>query len=215
MEQINFVIHFFQTLPEYINLWSQSLGPLVYLLLFSIIFAETGLIVTPFLPGDSLLFAAGALTTSSGPLSLPILIVTLFVAAIMGDFLNYSVGRAFGQRVAKANWKFINKAYVARAEQFYEKHGGKAVVFARFFPLMRTYAPFVAGMSRMPRDRYIPFNILGAGLWIFGFTLAGHFFADLPFVKDRFHVVILGIIGISILPAIIEFIRARKLRENH
>jgi membrane-associated protein len=211
MESLHTVIDIFQHLPEHIAQWSNVMGPWIYVLLFCIIFCETGLVFTPFLPGDSLLFAAGALTASGGPLSLPTLLPLLMLAAISGDFMNYSIGRKLGMVLFRdPNSKMFNQKHLHRAEDFYARHGRKAVVLARFLPILRTYAPFVAGVSRMPRDRYIVFNVIGATLWIWIFLWAGHWFGNLPVVKERFQYVILAIIVISLLPAAYEFLRSRK-----
>lgn len=205
------IFDLFHHLPDHIAHWSDVLGPWVYVLLFCIIFAETGLVFTPFLPGDSLLFAAGALTGTNGPLQLWLLVPLLMFAAISGDFLNYTLGRKLGLMLFRnPDSKLFSQKYLLRTKAFYARHGGKAVVLARFLPIIRTYAPFVAGISHMPRTRYLPFNILGAVLWIGLFIFGGHWFGALPFVKDKFHYVILAIIVISLLPAVIEFLRARR-----
>lgn len=189
------------------------MGPWVYVLLFCIIFAETGLVFTPLLPGDSLLFAAGALTSANGPLELWVIVPLLMIAAMTGDFMNYTIGRELGLVLFRnPESKFFNQKYLLRARSFYARHGGKAVVLARFLPIIRTYAPFVAGLSHMPRTRYLPFNIIGATLWIGLFTFGGHWFGDLPFVKARFQYVVLAIIVISLIPAVLEFFRARRQR---
>lgn len=186
------------------------MGPWIYVLLFCIIFAETGLVVTPFLPGDSLLFAIGALT-ATGALELTIILPLLLAAAIIGDFFNYSIGRKLGVVLFRnPDSKIFNRVYLQRTQAFYTRHGGKTVIFARFLPILRTYAPMVAGMSRVPRQKYIVFCVVGAVLWITGFILAGHWFGNLPLVKKQFHYVILAIILISVSPAIIGFLRARR-----
>jgi membrane-associated protein len=214
MEYLTAIFDLFHHLPEHIAHWSDVMGPWVYVLLFCIIFAETGLVFTPFLPGDSLLFAAGALTAAGGPLDLTTLLVVLLGAAIFGDLLNYTIGGTFGRRLFQnPNSKLFSQKYLHRAEKFYVRHGGKAVVFARFLPIIRTYAPFVAGISQMPRRRYISFNILGATLWIWLFLWAGHWFGNLPAVKSRFQYVILAILVISVIPAVLEFIRTREGKE--
>src|ERR1044072_216794 len=166
MESLQAILDIFHHLPEHIAQWTNTMGPWIYVLLFCIIFAETGLALTPFLPGDSLLFAVGALTAEGGALSLPTILASLMLAAIAGDFMNYSIGRKLGLVLFRnPNSKLFNQKYLHRAEDFYARHGRKAVVLARFLPILRTYAPFVAGISRMPRDRYIAFNVLGATLW--------------------------------------------------
>jgi len=201
----------FQHLPEHIAHWTDVMGPRVYLLLFSIIFAETGFVFTPFLPGDSLLFAAGALTASQGPLNLYALLPVLTFAAMSGDLTNYLVGRKLGLWLFRnPKSKLFNQKYLARAEAFYARHGSKTVILARFLPIIRTYVPFVAGVSRMKFSRYLPSNIVGGGVWISSFLLAGHWFGNLPFVKTQFHYVILAIVVISLAPALVEYWRARR-----
>jgi membrane-associated protein len=205
------VLDIFQHLPEHISHWTDVMGPWVYLLLFCIIFAETGLVFAPLLPGDSLLFAAGALTTGAGSLNLYALLGSLTLAAMGGDLTNYFIGRKLGLVLFRnPNSRFFSKKYLAQAEAFYVKHGGKAVLLARFLPIIRTYAPFVAGISRMPFVRYLPFNMIGGFIWIASFLLAGHWFGNLPFVKSQFHYVILAIVIITVAPAVIEFIKARR-----
>ncbi len=210
------LIALFQDIPGHLALWTAQMGPWIYVLLFVIIFAETGLIVTPFLPGDSLLFAIGALTvdlagTGKPPLDFWLLGVSLFVAAVIGDALNYSVGRWLGLKLFKnPNSKVFNPAHLARTQKFYEKHGGKTIVLARFLPIIRTYAPFVAGMGRMKYSSFAVYNVVGGAIWVWLFLALGHFFGNLPAVKSRFQYVILGIIVFSAIPAVIEFIRARR-----
>jgi membrane-associated protein len=205
------VLDIFQHLPEHIAVWAVFMGPWIYALLFAIIFAETGFVFAPFLPGDSLLFAAGALTAMDGPLNLFILLPLLTLAAMGGDLINYCIGRKLGMVLFRnPKSKLFNRKYLERAEMFYAKHGGKTVVLARFLPIIRTYVPFVTGVSRMPARKYIPFNMLGAFIWISLFLCAGHWFGNLPFVKEQFHYVILVIIVISAAPAVVEFIRARR-----
>lgn len=210
------ILDIFQHLPEHIAIWSVFMGPWIYVLLFAIIFAETGFVFAPFLPGDSLLFAAGALTAAEGPLNLWILLPILTVAAMGGDFINYTIGRKLGLVLFRnPKSKLFNQRYLHRAEEFYARHGGKTVVLARFLPIIRTYAPFVAGVSRMPIGRYLPFNMLGGFIWIALFLCAGHWFGNLPFVKEQFHYVILVIIVISAAPAAVEFFRARRKSHGH
>lgn len=197
------------------------MGPWIYVALFGVIFAETGLIVTPFLPGDSLLFALGALTTVAGvdgqasALDFGVLAVTLIIAANCGDCVNYTVGRWLGLHLFKnPKSKIFNPHYLARTHSFYEKHGGKAIVIARFLPIIRTYAPFVAGLGEMRLKRFALFSITGGATWILLFLTAGRLFGNIPQVKSRFQYVVLAIIVISALPAVIEVIRARRLASN-
>lgn len=204
------ILDIFQHLPDHIAHWTDVMGPWVYVLLFCTIFAETGLIFTPFLPGDSLLFAVGALTATGG-LNFWLVWPLLILAAISGDLSNYSVGRKVGLVwFRNPQSKLFNQSYLHRAEAFYVRHGGKTVVLARFLPILRTYAPFVAGVSHMKFSRYIPFNILGGSIWVSSFLLAGHWFGNLPFVKTQFHYVILVIVVISLLPALVEYWRSHK-----
>ena len=186
----------------------------VYLILFLIIFCETGLVVAPLLPGDSLLFAAGALA-ALGAINIWLLIIILCVAAILGDSLNYSIGKFIGIKVFEKNYRFINKNHLLKAQSFYEKHGGKTIVIARFVPIVRTFAPFVAGIGRMNYQHFITFNILGGILWVFICSFAGYFFGNIPVIKENFSIVIIVIILISLLPIVIEFIKTRYLKTPH
>lgn len=217
------ILAIFQDLPGHLAVWAAMMGPWIYVLLFAIVFAETGLIVTPFLPGDSLLFALGALTavsTAAGAsgaiesdktLSFTLLGTSLFVAALTGDCVNYSVGRWLGLKLFRnPSSKIFNPAHLKRTNQFYERHGGKTVIIARFAPILRTYAPFVAGVGRMKFSRFITFSFVGGFLWIFSFLTAGHYFGNRPEVKKNFHYVIIAIVLISVMPAVIELIRARR-----
>lgn len=200
-----------QDLPGHLAQWTAQMGPWIYVLLFFIIFAETGLIVTPFLPGDSLLFAVGALTAVEGGLNLAILMGLLIIAAVLGDAVNYSVGRWLGLKLFKnPNSKVFNPDHLKRTQDFYERHGGKTIILARYLPIIRTYAPFVAGLGRMEYSRFAIYNVIGGVSWILVFLLAGHYFGNLPQVKTNFHYVIGAIIVISALPAVFEFVRARR-----
>ncbi len=182
-------------------------GLWTYALLFAILFCETGLIVTPFLPGDSLLFAAGALVTTTELKLLPLMIL-LTIAAIFGDTVNYWVGRHIGPKIFyKESGFFFHRDHLLRAQGFYEKHGGKAVILARFLPIFRTFAPFVAGVGKMSYGRFVTFNIVGGVIWVNGFLLLGYFFGNLPIIKERFSLVILAIVFVSFLPPIIRIIR--------
>jgi membrane-associated protein len=185
-------------------------GMWIYLILFVIIFCETGLVITPILPGDSLLFAVGAVAARPYSLSISMVILLLAVAAIMGDNVNYWAGRFLGPKVFSSGSRLLNRRYLERTHEFYERYGGKTIIIARFVPIVRTFAPFVAGIGRMRYLKFISFSIGGGLLWIVGLTLAGYFFGNLAFVRNNFSLVILMIIFISILPAVIEFIRAGK-----
>ena len=189
---------------------AQAYGAWVYAFLFLIIFLETGVVVTPFLPGDSLLFVAGTIA-AAGELNVHFLVFILAVAAIAGDSLNYAIGRYLGPRVFRfEDSRFFKRAYVDRTHAFFERHGGKAIIIARFVPIIRTYAPFVAGIGAMNYRRFLLFNVTGAVLWVVLLTYAGYFFGNLPVVRNNLTAVILGIIVLSVMPAIIEFWRARR-----
>ena len=185
-------------------------GVWIYALLFVIIFSETGLVVMPFLPGDSLLFVAGALAALGG-MDILMLVAVLFAAAALGNMANYQIGRFIGPRVFKwENSLFFNRAALQKTEAFYEKHGGKTLVLSRFLPLLRTFAPFVAGVGQMNYLRFSAFNLLGALLWVVSLTMAGYFFGNLPWVKQNLSVVIIGIIAVSLLPVFIGWMQHRK-----
>jgi len=191
--------------------FAQEYGVWIYALLFLIIFLETGVVVTPFLPGDSLLFAVGALAAQDvfnvvGMLSL------LTAAAIIGDNTNYFIGRAVGPRVFTEHSKWLKREHLLRTQRFYEVHGGKTVIMARFVPIVRTFAPFVAGVGRMHYPRFLAFDVAGGILWVWGFGLLGYFTGAIPFVKENFGLVTIGVIGISVLPLVFELLRARMQR---
>jgi membrane-associated protein len=185
-----------------------------YFILALIIFCETGLVVTPFLPGDSLLFAAGAITAKTGILSVWILIPLLFCAAILGDNVNFSFGRFLGRRIYERDYWFLPRKHIEKTQAFYEKHGGKTLIMARFVPIVRTFAPFVAGVGEMKYRRFITYCLGGGILWVTSMTLAGYFFGQLPFVKENFELVVLGIIGFSLMPMVIEVIRSRTNKQQ-
>jgi membrane-associated protein len=200
-----------QDMPGHLALWTQSVGAWIYVLLFAIIFAETGLIVMPFLPGDSLLFAVGAITSVEGGLNIWLTAVLLCIAAVLGDAVNYGVGRWLGPRIfSKSGSKLFNPNHLLRTEAFYAKHGGKTILLARFMPIIRTYAPFVAGLSRMGYMKFAAYNVAGGLAWVLLFLLAGHLFGNIPQVKTNFHYVIAAIILVSAIPAVVEFLRARR-----
>lgn len=210
MELIAFAWDFLVHLDRHLAAFLAQYGTWVYVLLFMIVFCETGFVVTPFLPGDSLLFVVGALAATGG-LSLGFVMVLLVCAALLGDNANYWAGRWLGPRVFR--WEdsiFFSRKHLDRTHAFYEKHGGKTIVIARFMPFVRTFAPFVAGVGRMPYARYIGFCIAGALLWVASLTLLGYFFGNIPVVKRNFTLVIFGIIGVSLLPMVFEYLRARR-----
>lgn len=216
MEVLHQIIDVFLHLDKHLNEVIQQYGTLTYAILFLIIFVETGLIVMPFLPGDSLLFTAGALAAIDGsPLNVGFLIVLLIIAAFLGDTLNYSVGNYFGPKVFKRDYRFLKKEYLIKTEEFYNKHGGKTIIFARFIPIIRTFAPFVAGVGTMKYGKFLTYNIVGGVVWVVGFVMLGYFFGNLAIVKKYFTLVIFGIIILSVLPPAIEVIKhkmaARKV----
>jgi membrane-associated protein len=209
-------IDVFRNLDAHLALWTSELGAWVYVILFTIIFCETGLVVTPFLPGDSLLFATGAVIALDGsPLNLALMLGLLIVAAVLGDAVNYGVGLRLGPKVFHSDQgRFLNKRHLAKAHAFYEKHGGKTIVIARFIPIIRTFAPFVAGVGKMGYRRFALFNVSGGVAWVLTFVVAGYYFGNLPIVKRNFQLVIIGIIVVSILPGVIELIRHRRAAKN-
>ncbi len=214
MEYLRFLIDFIIHIDVHLDAIVLSFGVWSYVILFAIVFAETGLVIAPLLPGDSLLFAAGAIAARGG-LDIWILIGVLLLAAIVGDTVNYWIGRLIGERILTRFPRIIQPVYLARTNSFFEKYGGKTIVFARFVPFVRTIAPFVAGAGAMTYRRFMYFNILGAVLWVCIFLPAGYFFANVSFVKENFSLVIFGIIGVSLLPTIVGQVRyLYKKREN-
>jgi membrane-associated protein len=211
MEFLTQAADIFLHLDVHLNALAASLGPWLYVLLFAIIFCETGLVVTPFLPGDSLLFAIGALASIQGSvISLPVVTALLLAAAVLGDAVNYAAGKYIGPKVfSQDTGIWLNKKHLLAAHNFYEKYGGKTIVLARFIPIIRTFAPFVAGIGRMAYRHFFIYNVTGAVAWVFIFLPAGYFFGSTPVVKKHFHIIIIAIIVISVLPAVYEFVRAR------
>ena len=212
MELLAQVWDIFLHLDVHLNAWAGTLGPWLYVVLFAVVFCETGLVVTPFLPGDSLLFAAGALASRAGsPINLWILIPVIFVAAVIGDSVNYEIGKWLGPKVftRKDSW-LLNQNHLHKAHAFYEKYGGKTIILARFIPIIRTFAPFVAGIGKMTYLHFISYNIIGAAAWVLLFIFGGYWFADLPLVQNHFHYVIVAIIVISVLPAVYEVWAERR-----
>lgn len=202
------IIDIFLHLDVHLNQWIAWLGPWIYLFLFAIIFCETGLVVMPFLPGDSLLFALGALTATEGSiLRLPVLGSLLVGAAILGDAVNYAIGKKLGPRVFRESGWWLKKEHLLATEAFYERHGGKTIIMARFIPIVRTFAPFVAGVGRMRYSRFGAYNVAGAFLWVLSLLLAGYFFGNIPVVKNHFEFVVLGIIAVSLMPLAIRMMR--------
>lgn len=208
---INGIMH----IDKYLTLIIQQYGILTYAILFLIIFVETGVVVMPFLPGDSMLFAAGALA-ASGSMNFLILLVVVYLAAILGDTVNYYIGKKIGKKILeKENVRFINKEYLKKAQKFYEKHGSMTIVLARFIPIIRTFAPFVAGISEMNYSKFIPYNMIGGGLWVSLFLGGGYLFGNLSFIKNHFSYVLIAIIIISLLPGVIVFIKEKRKKDGN
>jgi len=208
MELISQIIDFFLHLDKYLAEIISTYGIWTYMILFLVIFVETGLVIMPFLPGDSLLFAAGTFA-SLGALNVWVLFISLSIAAILGDTVNYWIGNYVGEKAFSGNIRFLKKEYLDRTHDFYERHGGKTIILARFIPIIRTFAPFVAGVGEMSYGRFLTYNVVGGILWVGIFVFAGYYFGNIPFVRDNFSVVILAIIIISVLPGVFEFTKER------
>jgi membrane-associated protein len=202
---IDFILH----LDKYLDLIIRSVGIWTYLILFVTIFIETGLVVTPFLPGDSLLFAAGAFA-ALGSLNVAALFVILALAAVLGDTVNYWIGHYIGDRAFTTKSRFLKREYLERTQAFYEKYGGKTIFLARFVPIIRTFAPFVAGVGKMRYGYFISYNVFGGIIWTGLFIFTGYFFGNVPFVRSNFSLVVIAIVLISVVPAVVEVIRSRK-----
>ena len=211
MDWISQLLDLFLHLDAHLNEWAGWLGPWLYVVLFVIVLCETGLVITPILPGDSLLFAVGALASiEQSPLSLPLILVLLIGAAIAGDAVNYAIGRWAGPKVfTKRESRLFNTEHLHRAHRFYEQYGGKAIFLARFIPIIRTFAPFVAGIGTMSYRRFAVFNVTGAVAWVGAFVLGGYRFGRVPAVQRNFHYVILAIVILSMVPLVVEYVRAR------
>src|SRR5687767_2920766 len=204
---IDFVLHIDQHLVEIVSNYKTW----TYLILFLIIFAETGLVVTPILPGDSLLFAAGAIIAKpESNLSIVLMCLLLIVAAILGDLVNYHIGKYIGPKAFSGKYRLLKKEYLEKTQAFYNKHGGKTIIYARFIPIIRTFAPFVAGIGTMTYLRFAAYNVVGGIAWVSSFLLLGYFFGGLPVIKDNFTYVIFGIIFVSLLPPLFEVLRERR-----
>lgn len=212
MDKLKQFVDIFLHLDKHLNEWAGSMGSGLYVLLFAIIFCETGLVVMPFLPGDSLLFAVGALSASEGsPINIVLVTLLMFVAGVLGDAVNYSIGKRIGPAAFKSDKSWLlNKKHLERTQAFYEKHGGKTIIIARFMPIIRTFAPFVAGIGQMQYRRFAMFNVVGAALWVCSFSFLGYQFGNIPAVKKNFTYVIIGIVIVSVLPGVVEFVRSRR-----
>jgi membrane-associated protein len=208
MESLKQLLHFFLHLDDKLIEYIALYGNWTYAIIFAIVFVETGVVIMPLLPGDSLLFVVGSLS-AKGSLDLFFSMVLLFIAAVLGDTLNYSIGRYMGPKVFERDYKLIKKKHLMQAQEFYEKHGGKAIIIARFVPIVRTFAPFVAGIGKMDYKRFILFNFVGGFVWVVGLTLLGYFFGSIPFVEKNFELVIFGIIGLSLLPIVFAYVKEK------
>jgi len=214
MNTFTYLIDIFLHLDKYLGMVINNYGFETYLILFLIIFLETGLVVTPFLPGDSLIFTAAALS-AAGAINIYALVGILMVAAILGDTANYQIGRLFGNKLIKiAGGKLIKKEHIDKTNEFYEKYGGKTIIFARFIPIVRTLAPFVAGIGKMEYKKFISFNAMGGILWVLGVSALGYFFGNIQIVKENFELVVIAIIIISIMPAVIEILKSKIKKSN-
>ncbi|MEQ8162914.1 MAG: DedA family protein [Smithellaceae bacterium] len=211
MDIIIYLVDFFVHLDKYLPVIIQSFGVWAYVIVFLVIFCETGLVVAPILPGDSLLFALGSIA-ALGALNLELLLILLCIAAIAGNMVNYTIGHFLGPKVFHyENNRFFKKEYLIKTHQFYEKHGGKTIIITRFMPIVRTFAPFVAGIGAMTYPKFTLYNIVGGVAWVCTFLLGGYFFGNIPSVKNNFTLVILAIIILSIMPGIIEYWRRRLI----
>ena len=215
MEFVQLVIYFILHIDRHLAELTAAYGPWIYGILFLIIFCETGLVVTPFLPGDSLLFVAGAIATQDA-MNIHLMVILLIIAATLGDAVNYSIGRFFGVRLfANPDSKIFRRRHLEITQTFYARHGGKTIILARFVPIVRTFAPFVAGMGHMPYRRFAAYNVVGAIAWVTLFSYAGYFFGNLPMVQSNLHYLIVAIIFVSILPGVIEILRHRRAAQGN
>lgn len=210
MTLIKYLIDLFLHIDKNLAVVITNFGMWSYVLLFGVIFCETGLVVLPFLPGDSLLFAAGALTASLGSFNIWLLWGLMVLAAFVGDTVNYWIGHYIGPKAFEMNSKLLKKEYLDKAQAFYDKYGGKAIVLARFVPIVRTFAPFVAGVGKMDYKKFISFNFIGGLAWVSLFTFGGFLFGNIPIVKENFHYMVLGIVLISVVPIVMEVVKAKK-----
>ena len=203
------LIDFILNIGDHLQELVKNYGNWIYAILFAIVFCETGLVVLPFLPGDSMLFAAGAIA-AVGDMNVFVLMGLLIIAAVLGDFVNFEIGKHFGQRLfANPSSKIFKQSYLQKTHDYYEKYGGRTIIIARFIPIVRTFAPFVGGMGKMNYAQFARYNVMGAVLWVTLFTLLGYFFGQLPFVKQHFSWIMIGIIVVSVVPMVVEIIRHR------
>ena len=210
MEFFSFIIDFILHIDQHLTELAAQYGVWIYGILFLIIFCETGLVVMPLLPGDSLLFAAGSIA-AIGEMNIHLMVVLLIIAAILGDAVNFMIGKFFGEKLfANPNSKIFKQSHLQKTQQFYAKHGGKTIILARFIPIVRTFAPFVAGMGHMTYHHFLAYNVIGGVLWVTIFSYLGYFFGNLPIVKDNLSLVLIAIIVLSILPGIVEIIRHKR-----
>lgn len=207
MVTIQYLIDLFLHIDKHLSVFMHSYGMIAYVLMFLIIFCETGLVVTPFLPGDSLIFAAGALAVKD--IVSPAAVLMFCAAAVLGNICNYSIGRALGHRVENGHVKFIKKEYIKRTQHFFQKYGAVTIIITRFMPIIRTFAPFVAGVGEMPYRKFLLYNLIGGVVWASFFFGVGYFFGNLPFFKAHFSMVVVLIICISLIPAVIGFLKAK------
>jgi len=209
METFVYILDFIMHVDTHLGDIIVQYGTISYVILFAILFIETGLVFVPFLPGDSLLFAAGAFS-AIGSFNIYILLTLLWIAAFLGDTMNYWVGHFFGQKLIDNPRVPIKQEYINKTQKYFDKYGGKTIFLARFVPIVRTFAPFIAGVGKMNYVKFVYYNAVGGLVWVFGFTLLGYFFGNIPIVKDNFSLVILAIIALSVVPVIVEYIKARK-----
>ena len=210
MEFFSFIIDFILHIDQHLTELAAQYGVWIYGILFLIIFCETGLVVMPLLPGDSLLFAAGSIA-AIGEMNIHLMVVLLIIAAILGDAVNFMVGKYFGEKLfSNPNSKIFKQSHLQKTQQFYAKHGGKTIILARFIPIVRTFAPFVAGMGHMSYHHFLAYNVIGGVLWVTIFSYLGYFFGNLPIVKDNLSLVLIAIIVLSVLPGIVEIIRHKR-----
>jgi membrane-associated protein len=213
MEFLKHALDYFLHLDRELGALITQYDVWIYAILFLIIFVETGLVIMPFLPGDSLLFAAGSFC-ALGSMNIFYVLILLFIAAFLGDTVNYLIGNFIGPKVFQRDYMLIKKSHILKTQEFFDKHGPKTIIIARFVPIVRTFAPFIAGIGKMNYGKFISYNLIGGAVWVVSLTMAGYFLGEIPFVKKNFEFVVLGIIIVSIMPPVIEFLRARMSRKT-